>query len=122
MSPAHAAPLLPIAPWEADEPLVTATRADGIGRVLVSRPADIAVVLGRSGRPDAELHLERCLADGVALRRRRGGGCAVVLDPGNVVVAATARAPGLHIADHFAHLSSWLVETRLAEHLDPPRL
>ena len=43
--------------------------------------------------------------------RRRGGGCAVLLDPGNVVVSAALAARG--IGDnlrHFARLSRWLID------------
>lgn len=112
MSPAGGDPPLPplsIGPYDLDEALLTATRADGRARVRVFRPSSTAVVLGRSSQPSVELHLEHCVADGVALRRRRGGGCSVVLDPGNVVVAAAVVAPGLRLADHFARLSAWLV-------------
>jgi len=96
--------------YDLDEALIAATRADGQNRVRVFRPSSIAVVLGRSSRPSVELHTEPCVADGVDLRRRRGGGCSVVLDPGSVVVAAAITAPGLRLADHFARLSAWLME------------
>jgi lipoate---protein ligase len=68
------------------------------------------VVLGRGSRPERELNLESCRADGVALRRRRGGGCAVVLDPGNVLVAAAVDAPGIGDNQrHFDRLCRWLI-------------
>ncbi len=93
-----------------DDVQLAATKADGQARVQVTRPAAPLVVLGRSSRPEVELHLERCQADGIPVQRRRGGGCAVVLDAGNVVVTATATAPGLGIADHFDRLSAWLTD------------
>jgi len=99
-----------IGSYDPDEALVAATGADGRARVRVARPPSTAVVLGRSSRPRTELHLDQCLADGVALRRRRGGGCSVVLDPGNVVVAAAVTTPGLKVSDHFARLSEWLIQ------------
>jgi lipoate---protein ligase len=100
---------LSITPYNRDDELLAATRADGRDRVSVIRPPSTAVVLGRSSRPSVELHTEPCLADGVALHRRRGGGCSVVLDPGNVVVVAAITAPGLQLADYFAQLSAWLI-------------
>ncbi len=101
---------LSISSYDLDEALIAATRADGQNRVRVFCPSSIAVVLGRSSRPSVELHTEPCVTDGVDLRRRRGGGCSVVLDPGSVVVAASITAPGLRLADHFARLSAWLME------------
>lgn len=108
--PADHAPPLSITPYTEEEPLLAATRSDAQPRVQVSRPPGAVVVLGRSSQPSVELRTDHCAADAIPLQRRRGGGCAVVLDPGNVVVTATASAPGLRIADHFARLSAWLTD------------
>lgn len=108
MSPDAGASHLDITPYDLDEPLLEATRSDGRARVQVSRPGSTSVVLGRSSQPALELHTDHCKTDGITLLRRRGGGCSVVLDPGNVVVSATATAAGLRLADHFARLSAWL--------------
>jgi len=51
----------------------------------------MAVVLGRGNRPERELNLDACRADGVPVLRRRGGGGAVVLGPGCVVVSLVRR-------------------------------
>jgi lipoate-protein ligase A len=84
----------------------------GVGsQVRVYTVAHPLVVLGRGSRPDRELHLDACRADGVPLQRRRGGGCAVVLDPGNVLVAAAIAAPGIGDNQrHFDDLCRWLIE------------
>ena len=69
------------------------------------------VVLGRGSRAEAEVDLRACREDGVELRRRRGGGCSVVLDPGIVVVAASVPAPGIGDNQrHFDRLCAWLIE------------
>ncbi len=51
----------------------------------------VTVVLGRSNRPERELYLDACRADGVPVLRRLGGGGAVVLGPGCVVVSLVRR-------------------------------
>ncbi|HOX45982.1 MAG TPA: hypothetical protein PK668_20435 [Myxococcota bacterium] len=97
--------------WAEDDGLLADTRRDGLARVRVSRPEGLRVVLGRAGQAERELHLERVLADGVPLLRRDGGGGAVVLDPGDVVVslAARARGPG-GIPELYRRLTAWLAE------------
>lgn len=93
-----------------DDDLIDATRQDGQPRMRIYRPSDPMVVLGRGSKPEEELHLEACQRDRIPVLRRHGGGCAVVLDPGNVIVVATLPATG--IGDnprHFSNLSSWLI-------------
>lgn len=86
---------LDIGDYSVDQDLFSATQADGRSRVRVQRPDRVQVVLGRASRPEVELNTGACQADGVEILRRRGGGCAVVLDPGNLVVAVSLRAPGI---------------------------
>jgi len=98
-----------IGSYDHDEDLIAATAADGATRARAYRHPGTAVVLGRGSKAGRELDLEACLADRVPLLRRRGGGCAVLLDSGNLVVSVALAAGG--IGDnlrHFAHLSSWL--------------
>jgi lipoate-protein ligase A len=94
-----------------DDDLIAATRQDGQPRMRIYRPPDPMVVLGRGSKPEVELHLKACHQDQVPVLRRHGGGCAVLLDPGNVIVTVTLPATG--IGDnprHFASLSRWLVD------------
>lgn len=93
-----------------DDDLIDATRKDGQPGMRIYRPPEPMVVLGRGSKPEVELHLEACQQDKVRVLRRHGGGCAVVLDPGNVIVTVTLPATG--IGDnprYFTSLSSWLV-------------
>ncbi|MFC1639990.1 hypothetical protein ACFL3B_04415, partial [Gemmatimonadota bacterium] len=78
-----------------DDDLINATRRDGQARVRVYRPDQVAVVLGRGSRPDQEVNVDTVQGDGVHLLKRRGGGCAVVLDTGNVVVSCALPLAGL---------------------------
>ena len=101
--------------WARDDDLVAATAGDGAARVRVWRPDATEVVLGRGSHAAVELDLDAVRTDGVAVRRRRGGGCAVVLDPGNVVVSLTLAAPG--IGDNprwFRTITDWMVRSLAA--------
>ena len=88
-----------IEPYPSDDALVAMVLADGAGRVRVSRFSSTggkpAAVLGRSGRPEVELDVEAVMRSGVDIFRRKGGGCAVLLDSGTVVVSIAEALPGL---------------------------
>jgi len=58
----------------------------------------VEVVHGPSCKPEAEIDLERCAADGVAVAARRGGGGTVVLSPGVVVTVVAGRRRGDEMA------------------------
>lgn len=94
-----------------DDDLIDAARADGHTRMRVYRLQKTVVVLGSGSRPEVEVCEDACRADGVPLLQRRGGGCAVVIDPGNVIVSVVAA--GLPFGRHrsqFDRLSAWLIE------------
>ncbi len=86
---------LTIGRYDADDALLAAVRADGVTRLTVTRPATPLVVLGAGSRPERELHVPAIIADRVPVVRRAGGGCSVVLDPGNVVVSIALPVEGL---------------------------
>jgi lipoate-protein ligase A len=93
-----------------DDDLITATRRDGRTRVRVYRLTDTVVVLGSGSRPESELNRAACQVDEVPILRRRGGGCAVVIDPGNVIVSVVAAGlPFGQHRQHFDALSDWLI-------------
>jgi lipoate-protein ligase A len=100
-----------IPPYDLDNDLIEATRADGQPRLRVERFRGRAVVLGRGGRPEVELNLDAILEDGVQIFRRHGGGCAVFLDPGNIIVSVVWPLPGLGgIRKAFDDISSALIK------------
>jgi lipoate-protein ligase A len=97
--------------YRGEQAMVEATARDGQPRRRVYRVPEPVVVLGRGSRPELELDLEACRRDGIPILRRRGGGCAVLLDPGNLIVAVSLRVPGLGAnLEHFRRLSAWLLE------------
>lgn len=107
--------MLDILPYAREDALVAATRADGRARGEVYRPDRVAVVLGRGGDAARELSPEAIRADGVPVYRRPGGGGAVVLDPGNLVVALALPLPGLGGIPAAFRLASDLVIAALAD-------
>lgn len=101
---------LAIGAYDADDALLEAVAARRRPRHRVYRPDRVQVVLGRGSRPERELNMDACREDGVTVLRRHGGGCAVVLDPGNVVVSAVLPATGFAgNKGHFARLTDWLI-------------
>lgn len=84
-----------IRPYEREDELVEQARATGRALWRVYLPDQVAVVIGRGGSAARELHEAAIAADGVPVYRRPGGGGAVVLDPGNVIVALVLPLPGL---------------------------
>ena len=100
---------LPTIPWNRDEDLLRGVREERAPRVAVYRWGAVAVVIGRGGRQVLELHRAAVARDGVPLYRRPGGGCAVVLDPGNLVVSLGLPLEGIGgITSAFAAISAWL--------------
>jgi lipoate-protein ligase A len=81
--------------WALDEDLIAAVRADGQPRSAVYPHPDTACVIGSGGDPWLETQPELLLADSVPLLRRRGGGCAVVVDPGNLICSLVLPLPGI---------------------------
>lgn len=95
--------------YEIDEDLLAGTRADGVARGRIVRPSRPVIVLGRSSDPESELDVEALSRRPIDLLRRRGGGCTVLLDPGNLVVSLVLPVPGFGaINRYFRQISSWL--------------
>ena len=100
-----------VAPYPFDDDLPLATRADRVPRWRLYVPPGPMVVLGYGSRVDREIFADRCAGDEVPVYRRRGGGCAVVLDPGVLVAAAAIPVDGiLGTKAHFNRLTDWLAD------------
>ncbi len=93
-----------------DDDLMALALRDGKTRVRVYRLSSSAIVLGSGSKAEQELDLGACLHHQVPILRRPGGGCSVLLDPGNVVVSVvTGGMPfGCH-HQHFRILTDWLI-------------
>jgi len=97
-------------PYVQDEAVLDRVLSDDIALVRVYRYPETAAVLGRGGKPELELELDTLHMDGIPILRRRGGGCSVVLDPGNLVVTVTLPMVGIgRVTSSFDAISRWLI-------------
>ena len=93
-----------------DDEMISRTRCDQVPRVRVYEWSDVSVVIGRGGKQELELEARNIVEDGITLYKRPGGGCSVVLDPGNLIVSVVLPIPGLSgIKSAFASISQWLI-------------
>ena len=99
----------PIGVYDADEDLLEVVTRKQRGQVRLRRAATTEVVLGRSSDPAVELHLDAWRDAPLPVRRRRGGGCSVLIDPGNLLISVVLPVPGLGaIRGHFDWITRWL--------------
>jgi len=110
---------LNIGVYDADDHIIATCIETSKPALDIYSPNDISVVLGRGSNPETELHIPACIEDGVRVLRRHGGGCAVVLDPGNVIVSLTLPLNGFfRINEYFSAISAWLIDGLAACGLD----
>lgn len=96
--------------YDLDDDLLAEATMAGEARLRIYRPTAVSIVLGRGSRVDKELNLDAIMDDGVPLYRRRGGGCSVVLDPGNLIIGLALPLPGFgHNRRYWQLLSQWMI-------------
>lgn len=100
-----------IQPYPFDDFIINEAREKNEPVLAVYPCKETVVVLGRGSDPDVEVFVDRCREDGVPLLRRHGGGCAVVLDPGNLVVSVAIPVEGLtRTKEYFQKCTDWMIE------------
>ena len=93
-----------------DDDLIESARVDHAVKLKVYRLPEPTIVLGRSSRPEIELNLDRCSPCEIPMLRRRGGGCAIIIDPGNIIISVVLPSIGIgDIRKHYSTLTSWLI-------------
>ncbi len=101
---------LPIGTYDYDDDIIEATRRDRQPNVRVYQLPKTVVVLGQGSKPEIELYLDACIEDNIPVLKRRGGGCAVVIDSGNVIVSVALPMDGIaNNRKYFNLLSQWLL-------------
>jgi lipoate-protein ligase A len=101
---------LGIGRYEGDDHWLAEARRVGRAAFRVYVPAARTLVLGRGSDAAREANLEACARESIPVNRRSGGGCAVVLDEGNLVVTAGQPLPGLdRIRETYDAWIGWLV-------------
>ena len=101
---------LVIEPYGDEDALIAAVQRDRRPGMSIYRPTGISVVLGRGSKVALELRVDACVRDRVRLQRRRGGGCAVVLDPGNVIISIVLPTAGIGDSPrYFDTMSSFII-------------
>jgi lipoate-protein ligase A len=94
-----------------DDDLIAATCLDNQPRFQVYQPSETMVVIGKGSDPDVELNVQVCVADEIPIYHRAGGGCAVVLAPGNIIVSTVMPSKGIvNITQYFHDYSDWLMQ------------
>lgn len=97
-------------PFNFDDEIISRTRNDFVSRVRVYEWPEVAVVIGRGGRQELELNIDTIVEDDITLYKRHGGGCSVVLDPGNLIISVVLPLPGLGgIKRAFSAVCDWLI-------------
>ena len=100
-----------IGKYTVDDHLIESFRQDKKARLHIYLPEQRCVVLGRGSKVHLEVNAKSCQEDGMPLLRRRGGGCSVFLDEGNVIVSLVAPAQGFgRIGHYFRQISLWLIK------------
>jgi lipoate---protein ligase len=95
--------------WDLDHDLIASAQAENAPQSAVYPHPGLACIIGHGGDPWVETRPDLLRIDGVPLLRRRGGGCAVVLDPGNLVCSVAWPWPGIaDITRAFAELGKAL--------------
>ena len=102
---------LPTRPYDHDDDLIRTARDEQTSRVRVYGWPDVAVVIGRGGKQALEFHRESIIEDDVTVYKRSGGGCSVVLDPGNLIISSGLPLPGVGgITSAFNAISNWIIK------------
>lgn len=101
---------LKVNPYPDDESLISEGKESNRFLVRIYRKSCLEVVLGRGSDPEKELYPAAIHKDTVPVFRRRGGGCSVVLDEGNLVIAVLIPLEGLtRTKEYFQYCTDWVI-------------
>ncbi len=97
--------------YNIDDHLLRDVSSDGKARIDFQIPDKTSIVLGRGSSVDDELYTNSIILDEVPVYRRKGGGCSVVLDPGNLVISLVLPSQvQFRIKERFSIITKWMVD------------
>lgn len=97
-------------PYTFDDDIITLAKNTREPQLKIYRLSEIAVVIGKGGKAAKELNIPAIIEDGRIIYRRYGGGCSVVIDPGNVIVAVVIPTDGIASNRKYFHLlTDWII-------------
>jgi len=100
-----------IKPYNYDDDLVTEVEKSRKPGAKVYRAPLTAVVLGKGSNPEVELNIDAIEEDGIPILQRHGGGCSVVIDPGNLVISVVLPVEGIKDnRKYFDRITKWLID------------
>jgi len=100
---------LNIQEYDFDRDLIESVTNESKPRLKIYRLDRQMVVIGRGGKVETELQTENIDGDGIPVYRRQGGGCAVVIDPGNIIISVVLPVKGFtENRYYFNLLSAWI--------------
>lgn len=96
-----------------DEDLLEHVRNGGKSWIFRSwEPTEIFVVLGRGNNTDQEVYKDRCQDDNIPILRRRGGGGAVVLSPGMLVLSMVKQVKHqYYFKEYFRQINDYIIDS-----------
>jgi lipoate-protein ligase A len=101
---------LNVLPFIQDESLISAMKKKEDPQFFCGPFPHSAIVIGRGSSINEEVQMDNVLSDAIPVFQRKGGGCAVFLDPGNLIVSIAFPAKGfLQIQSLFQRASVWLI-------------
>lgn len=100
-----------VKPYPLDDLLIDLVKKDGTRRYYCSPYTQKAIVAGRGGNLSKEIKLDLAIRDRIPVYRRKGGGCSVFLDPGNLIISAAIPVKGYSgIQTVFNKCTNWLIK------------
>lgn len=101
----------PIKTFDFDNLLIEKARSEKKTQVSIYKIPETIVVLGKSSKIDIELNYPAVLEKQIDIYRRAGGGCSVVIDPGNLIISVVIPVPGITTAKkYFRLMNDWIIE------------
>ncbi len=102
---------IPVRPYPGEEDIIM--KNSGLFSVQVTEPEFLMIVLGASNKPENELHLDAVLKDKMPVYKRKGGGGAVLLGPGMVIITLKGTVKSLFDNKRYFDLIQYIIQSTI---------